>query len=149
MEETKNSADIALLQTLYRGVSMDSDAILTLLGKAKKEDLRQELTEQLDGYQNFANITRDRLSELSVAAKEVGALAKLPSELSLKMATLTDDSPARIAELMIESSTAGIVSLQKQVSEAQQSGVSPDNVELADGVLNFRQKNINKMKAFL
>ena len=50
---------------------------------------------------------------------------------------------------MIEGSTEGLIALQKQVNEAQQSGVSPDNVALADGVLNFRQKNINKMKEFL
>ncbi len=149
MANNQKNPDVALLQEVYKTVSMGTDSVLTILGKARKEDIRSELTEELDGYQNFAGLTRDRLSALSVPAEEVGLLAKIPAELSIRMSTLTDDSSSKLAELMINGSTMGIIELQKEIKNAEKAGASKENIQLATGVLNFQQKNINQMKAYL
>ena len=149
MEENIKNPDVTLLQGVYKSVSMGCDSILTVLGKTKKEALRVELTSELDGYQNFANITRNRLSELSSPAKEVGMLEKIPAELSIRMSTLTDDSTSKLAELMINGSTMGVIELQKEINTAEKAGAKQENIQIANDVLTFQQDNINKMKSFL
>ncbi len=149
MDTKQKSPDATLLQGIYKTVSMGTDSVLTILGKAKAEDIRMELTTELDGYQNFANLTRDRLSSLSCPAEELGMLQKLPAELSIRMSTLTDDSSSKLAELMINGSTMGVIDLQKEIKTAEKAGATHENLQLAEGVINFQQKNIDKMKAFL
>ncbi len=149
METNQKNPDVTLLQSVYKTVTMGTDSVLTILGKAKKEEMRAELTEELDGYQNFANLTRERLSSLSAIAEEAGLLAKIPAELSIRMSTLTDDSSSKLAELMINGSTMGVIELQKEIHTAQKDGADEENLQFATGVLNFQQKNINKMKTFL
>ncbi len=149
MDSKQKDPNVTLLQGVYKAVTMSTDSVLTILGKAKKEDIRMELTEELDGYQNFANMTRERLSALSTPAQEAGILEKIPAELSIRMSTLTDDSSSKLAELMINGSTMGVIELQKEIKTAEKAGAHQENIQLAEGVLNFQQKNIDKMKEFL
>lgn len=151
MEENQiaQNPDVQFLQELYKGVCMGTDSINTILGKAKDKAMREELTAELDGYQDYANKTRNKLSEMSVTAKEVGALAKIPAELSIAMNTLVDDSSSKLAELMIDGSTMGVIQMKKELNRAKEDGVSQDAVKLAEDVVAFQEKNIEKMKTFL
>ena len=151
MEENQRpqNPDVAFLQDVYKGVCMGTDAINTVLGKAKDKAFREELTAELDGYQHFANQARNALTELSVTAKEVGTLAKLPSEISINMSTLVDDSTSKLAELMIDGNTMGVVQMKKDINRAGKDGVSASAVHLAEEVVAFQEKNVETMKAFL
>ncbi len=149
MEQKKNDPNVTLLQSIYKSVSMGEDSVLTILGKAKKEDLRSELTSELTAYQKFGNIIRDKLSAYGAAAEEVGVLQKLPAELSIRMSTLTDDSPARLAELAMNGAAMEMIELQKEIKEGKKSGAHQDNIRLAEGVFNLRKESLDKMRNFL
>ena len=121
----------------------------TILGKARDKAFREELTAELDGYQDFANRARDQLTALSVVAKEVGTLAKLPSEISINMSTLVDDSTSKLAELMIDGNTMGVVQMKKELSRAEEDDISASAISLAEDVVAFQEQNIETMKTFL
>lgn len=149
-EKQKNtSPDEMFLQDLYKNACMGTDSVTTILGKAKDEKLRCELTAQLDGYQNFANITRNKLTGMSATAKEITAFAKIPAELSIMMNTMVNNSTSKIAEMMINGSTMGIIDLGKRVKQAQSEGVSEDVVKIANDMMSFEEDNIQKMKTYL
>ena len=148
-DKQKKTPDEELLQEVYKSVCMGTDSVTTILGRTKDVGLRQELTAQLDGYQNFANIARNKLSDMRVTAKEVSALAKMPAEVSIMMTTMTDASPSKIAEMMINGSTMGVIEMKKRVKQAQTDGASEDNIKIANDVVTFEENNINKMKSFL
>lgn len=128
---------------------MGTDAVNTILGKARDKAFREELTAELDGYQDFANRARDKLTALSVVAREVGTLAKLPSELSINMSTLVDDSTSKLAELMIDGNTMGVVQMKKELSRAEDDDISSSAISLAEDVVAFQEQNIETMKTFL
>lgn len=148
-KQTSKDAEVAFLQEVYKGVSMGTDAVNTILGKARDKSFREELTAELDGYENFANQARDQLTALSVAAKEVGAFAKIPSTISINMSTLVDDSTSKLAELMIDGNTMGVVQMKKELSRVEQGAISDDATKLAEDVVSFQEKNIETMKTFL
>ncbi len=137
------------LQDLYESVCMGTDSVTTVLGKTDDAALRMELTAQLDGYQNFANLTRNKLTELNKQAKEVNAFAKMPAELSIMMTTMVNSSPSKIAEMMINGSTMGVIDLTRRVNRAKGEGVGADLTKLANDMIAFEEGNIGKLKAFL
>ena len=148
-KQKKTNPDEELLQELYKNACMGTDSVTTILGKTKDEKLRCELTAQLDGYQNFANVTRNKLSGMSVTAKEINAFAKIPAEVSIMMNTMVDSSTPKIAEMMINGSTMGVINLKKRIGQAQTEGVSQDVVKIASDIMAFEEDNINKMKNYL
>ena len=148
-KQKNTNPDEVLLQDLYKNACMGTDSVTTILGKTKDEKLRCELTAQLDGYQNFANITRNKLSGMSAVAKEITAFAKIPAELSIMMNTMVDSSPSKIAEMMINGSTMGVINLEKRVKQARSEGVSEDVVKIANDMMSFEEDNIQKMKPYL
>ena len=148
-KQTSKDAEVAFLQEVYKGVSMGTDAVNTILGKARDKSFREELTAELDGYENFANQARDQLTALSVAAKEVSTFAKIPSAISINMSTLVDDSTSKLAELMIDGNTMGVVQMKKELSRVEQGAISDDATKLAEDVVAFQEKNIETMKTFL
>ncbi len=141
-KQKKTNPDEELLQEMYKNACMGTDSVTTILGKTKDEKLRCELTAQLDGYQNFANVTRNKLSGMS-------ATAKIPAEMSIMMTTMVDSSTPKIAEMMINGSTMGVINLKKRIKQAQTEGVSQDVVKIASDIMAFEEDNINKMKNYL
>lgn len=148
-KQKKTNPDEEFLQDLYKNACMGTDSVTTVLGKTKDEKLRCELTAQLDGYQNFANTTRNKLSGMSSTAKEISAFAKIPAEISIMMSTMVDNSTSKIAEMMINGSTMGVIDLKKRVKQAEQDGVSEEVVKIANDMMTFEEDNIDKMKNYL
>ena len=86
------SPDERLLSEIYKSVSMGSDSVTTIIGKTKDSTLRTALTSQLDGYQRFVNETKAKMNEKNIEVKNPGILSKMPSEISINMTTMIDNS---------------------------------------------------------
>ena len=65
------------------------------------------------------------------------------------MNTMVDSSPSKIAEMMINGSTMGVINLEKRVKQARSEGVSEDVVKIASDMMTFEEDNIQKMKPYL
>ena len=58
-----------------------------------------------------------------------------------------DDSRSRIAEMMIQGTTMGIVKTIRHIRDYE--GDDPDARKLAQKLLDTQEKNVEQMKAFL
>lgn len=143
----RENKDEKLLDEIYKSVTMGSDSVTTIISKTNDAALRQTLTAQLDGYQNFVGITRGKLTERRLKVKESGVLAKIPAEMSINMTTMIDNSNTKIAEMMINGSTMGVIEIKRQMRKSK--GAADDCMTLASDYVAFEEDNINKMKAFL
>ena len=149
MENSQKKADEALLQEIYKNVTMGTDSLMTILGKAEDETLRENLSADLDTYEGYAKRAKEKLEAMSVEAKGVNALQKLPAEMGITMSTLTDRSNSKMAELMIEGAVMGVTEFKELIREADKNGASLENVRLAGDVLSFHEEMINKMRRYL
>jgi hypothetical protein len=149
MENSQKKADEALLQEIYKNVTMGTDSLMTILGKAEDETLRENLSADLDTYEGYAKRAKEKLEAMSVEPKGVNALQKLPAEMGITMSTLTDRSNAKMAELMIEGAVMGVTEFKELIREADKNGASLENVRLAGDVLSFHEEMINKMRRYL
>ena len=138
-----------LLCEIYKNANMGEDSLCSLIGKVKDDNLRRDITYQLDTYAGYANTAKSKLAEMNVKAKELSPFAKISSEISMAMSTMTDSSAPKLAELIIEGSTMGIVKLKKQITAAKRENAPEHIMNFANEVVTFEENSINKMKEYL
>ena len=138
-----------LLCEIYKNANMGEDSLCSLIGKVKDENLRRDITCQLDTYAGYAQTAKNKLADMNVKAKELSPIAKISSEISMAVSTMTDSSAQKLAELIIEGSTMGIVELKKQITAAKNENAPEHIVNFANEVVTFEENSINRMKEYL
>ena len=139
--------DEDLLDEVYKSVTMGSDSVSTLIGKTNDASMREALTARLEGYQNFASTTRTKMNEKNYKIKEAGALTKIPAEVTMNVTTMMDNSNTKIAEMMINGSTMGIIELTRKIRRTP--CADADSVKIASDVVAFEESGIEQMKTYL
>ena len=138
-----------LLCEIYKNANMGEDSLCMLIGKVKDEKLRRDITCQLDTYAGYAQTAKNKLANMNVKAKELSPIAKISSEISMAVSTMTDSSAQKLAELIIEGSTMGMTDAKKQVSEYERKNASPDALRFSREIVSFEEGNIEKLKKYL
>ncbi len=138
---------VSLLQEIYQNARTAVEAIETLLSKSSASQFTASLKSQASRYREIAKS----------AAAQLGGFRELPAEnpifdriglwASLQMGTLTNHAPGHMAEIIINGSTAGIVSLTKRLHAAPQT--DPAAKALAHDLLDTEQQTIRLMGSFL
>ena len=150
MENKKSKhPEEALMQAVYKNAKMGSEAVTTVIGKTKDAHMREELTSQLESYYSFETASKNKLLEMSADAKDPSMFSKLPTDLSIKMSTMMDNSNSKIAEIMIGGYNMGLLDLQKSINQAKSDGVPEEVMNIAESVVAFEQSSIEKMKNYL
>ena len=149
MEKKKENPDILFLQDIYKSVSLRSELLTAVLEKTGNDELKEALSAAIDTCAGFAARAKQSLEKLSVQAKEPGMLEKIPSEISVRASMLTDHCTSKIAEFIIEGAVSGTGEYKEKIREADNAGVSLENIRLAGDVLAFHEGMINKMRPYL
>ena len=139
--------DNELLQHIHPTAQMGRQGIFDVLGYAKDETFRQALNAQMNEYKDLANRSGELLYERGEQPKEIGTMAKVSSEVMSTVKTLSDHSPSKIAEMMIQGNTMGITKSTKCLNDY--TGTDPGVRKLADCLLKTEQANVEQMKKYL
>ena len=147
---TKNEKCTAdVLSKLYKYVKMGSDSIINLLPKVEEGELKTKLTKQLGGYEADAMELKKMLEELDVVPEEEGRITKMSSKIGIMMNTMIDSTASHIAQMIIEGSTMAITEITKLIREYENTSCSEKSITFARRIIEFEEKNIETMKAFL
>ena len=148
MEQTKTK-NSEMLEQLYKNVKMGSDSIIKLMPKASDSQFKTDLTEQLNGYEQFASRARNMLHEAGCEPKNENPITKMWASLGMTMNTLTDSSDSHLAQMVVEGSTMGVTDTIKVLREFENTDVSEDALSLARDIIKFEEKNIENMKSHI
>ncbi len=144
--DKKQSEEI--LAEIYRNAQLALTSISDIMPQVDDHETRTELTAQHEEYERFsakaAMIAKDRDIEL----KEPNPFKKAMMWGSIKMNTLTDNSRAHIAEMMLQGTVMGISALRKSKSEAYEEG-SDEILALLDEMIAAEEAFEKKWKAYL
>ena len=135
-----------LYQEIYKGCKMGGEAIVNLLPKVSDDRLREELTAQLERYEEFASEAREQLFEMDKTPKEENLLTKLSSKMGVMMNTMIDATSSHIAQMIIEGCSMGITELIKAIHAHDE---SDDAEKLARKVISFEESCTENMKKYL
>ena len=150
MNDTFNrSATQNFLGDLYKNMKMGGDSIVNILPKVNDGDLKQELTAQLNRYEEFSKDIGNRLRDEGGKPEEEGVMTKLMSKMGMAMNTAMDSTSSHIAQMMIEGATMGITENTKLVREYENKHCSEDALRLGKSTIRFMEDSVERMKQYL
>ncbi len=149
MEDKCSKSTQELLESLHKNVSMGKESVMDIMSKVRGEELREELTGQLDKYGQFINEINAELRETVGRSKSESMMTKIAAKLGIEMNTLTDATEQHIAQMIIEGTTMGITDTIRLVRDYENTNCSESALKLAKSVIDFQEKTVSRMKKFL
>lgn len=148
-EQNGKNVTKSFLDSLYKNVKMGADSIIDLMPKVKSEDMRAEMTSELERYEKFAKDIRDILFKLGEEPKEESFMTKAMTKMGIAMNTMMDDSTSHIADMMIQGATMGVTDTTKLVREHENTPCSEEALALARETIKYEEESIERLKKFL
>ena len=148
-QSNSNMATKKLLDDLYKNVKMGADSIIDLMPKVGDEEMKSELTSELEKYDSFAKEIKNMLLDMGEEAKDESIFAKLGTKMSVTMNTLMDSTTSHIAEMMIQGGTMGITDATKSLREYENTSCSEEALDLAKRIIKYEEDTVERLKEFL
>ena len=136
-----------ILNSLLNTVQMGQVGIRSVMNKAVRADLQKALQSQLKEYDRFEtqvfNIAAARGWEL----KEVDPLVRSMSNMISRTKLAFGAQDSKIAAMMIQGNTRGIIMGMKDLHQAHQ--VDQQVQDISQRLLDTEEANIKQMQGFL
>lgn len=143
----ENQVEVNVLDELNKGACMGRDAIHYVLEKVNDENLKEELENEYKKYKNILDKISDIFPEYSEGdPHETNAMNKAMTWYSVEMKTLMDDSPSKIAELLLQGTNMGIIEGHKLLNNKN----TDEQVnKLVQEFVDMQEESVEKLKKFL
>lgn len=142
-----SNEEINVLHENSRNTRMALDSIHTVLNKVYDEDLAYDLNCQANKYRELERKNDRALMKEGLLPREGSKLEKAMLWSSIQANTLLNTSTAHVADMMIQGTTRGITDLMKVTHNNKVQGSYAN--EIANELMEFEEKNIEKLKSYL
>ena len=143
-----NDPNITLANYVYENAEMGKQTIPKVMEIVTNDEMKQDLTNQMEEYNTLASEAKGIVTAGSADLKEPGTVSNVMSDVMLKMKTLTDKSSSNLAEMMIQGSVMGTITLQRHLNRAGEK-VDSRVKGLADKMMQTEKNNIEQLKKYL
>lgn len=140
--------DVEMLNSIRKSTQMGCYGIKTVMEETRSPELYKELKSQLEEYEKIYDEADTLLRNKGGKEKNINPMAKMGSSMSAMMKIrMAKDPNAKIAELMIQGNTKGLI---KSIHNNRTMGVLDPKVKaLSNRLLQSSQANADSMKGFL
>lgn len=145
MDETNE-----LLVILYQDCFMAVKNLEVLLEEIKTKDnkIKGEVEIILKEYEKYLKDVKKLLKTNKVKPKKVSPFALYGAKMKMKKDVREDNSDSKISDIIIQGLVMGIIDINKRIDNYK-NDVSNDLIKLTNGLLEFQQNSIDKLKEFL
>lgn len=140
-------ADRAVLGESYRNTRMGREAINVMIGKVEDDDLALDLNRQACRFTQLEEKIQKKYQKEKETPPEDRLMERTMLWGGIQMNTLLNASTEHLADMMIQGNTKGITELMKVVKKNK--SVQKEYYEMAQELMDFEEKNIEKLKAYL
>ena len=141
------SDDAGVLREVQRNSKMAMKAIDTISDKIYDDDLSMQLARESMKYSEIYNKATDRLLDGKAASYKESGISDMMLKGGIKANTLLNTSTSHMAELLIQGSNRGLTSMWKSINENERAGNM--SMEVAKELMDFEEKNIERLKKYL
>lgn len=118
MEQKDRKKTEEALAEIYRNAQLALTSIADILPEVgEDEELKNELHAQHEEYEKFSAKAAILARDLGLELKEPNPMKKMMMWGSIKMNTMTDNSRAHLAEMMVQGTVMGITALRTTQGE--------------------------------
>lgn len=136
-----------ILRAVQKNAQMALDAIRTMESKVYDDALAVDLNKQAVKYSEIKNRMTEKLREEKAEPYHDRAGEKAMLWGGIQMNTMLNTSTSHIAEMMIQGSNRGITQMCRTLNHNDMAGKFA--VEAAKELMDFEEKNIERMKQYL
>ena len=139
-----------LLEYIYQTADMGKNSLETLLNALEGKDnkIKVVVEKQLKEYEKYYDKSEKLLKKNKVKPKTKGVMTEMMSKMGINMNVMKDNSDAKMAEMLIQGLTMGIVEMEKKIKDYKDE-VDKDIIKLAKDVLKFQEKSLEEIKEYL
>lgn len=141
------SDDAKVLREVQRNTKMAMKAIDTITDRVYDDDLSMHITRESMKYAELYNKATDRLLNGRVASYRENGIQDMMLKGGVRANTMLNTSTSHIAELLIQGSNRGLTSMWKAINHNENAGNV--SMEIAKELMDFEEKNIEKLKQYL
>ena len=145
-EET-NSKKTEFLIELHKNVQMGKFALEEVIEKCKDEKLRKTLLLQYHDFEKLSGDIAGAIIELNATPKSATFMQNMMLKSSIRMSTILDNSPSKLADMVIQGDNQGIMDINRLL---KQSEVKDEKaITLATTLLETEQRHVDDLKKYL
>ncbi len=127
-----------VLAEIHRNCELALQSISNILPETEDGDVKEELLRQHEEYEKISGKATILAKDRGIELKNPGPIKKAMMWSSIKMSTMSDNSRAHIAEMMVQGTVMGITALKNSLSEMTEHDERIH--ELANELLNSEEK---------
>lgn len=139
--------DIKVLQEIQRNTKMAMKALDTISSKIYDDDLSIQAARESMKYADIYNQATNRLLDGKIPSYKETGFQDLMLKGGIHANTLLDTSTSHIAEMLIQGSNRGLTSMWKSINHHE--NASNTSMEIAKELMDFEEKNIERLKQYL
>ena len=110
------------LAEIYRNAQLALQSISNVLPAVEDARIKEELSRQHEAYEQFSAKAQVLARDKGLELKEPNPMKKVMMWGSIKMSTMTDNSPSHIAEMMVQGTVMGITALKSTLGDLPSDG---------------------------
>ena len=141
------SDDAKVLREVQRNTKMAMKAIDTITDRVYDDDLSMHITRESMKYAELYNKATDRLLNGRAASYRENGIQDMMLKGGVRANTMLNTSTSHIAELLIQGSNRGLTSMWKAINHNENAGNV--SMEIAKELMDFEEKNIEKLRQYL
>ncbi len=141
------SDDVRVLQEVQKNTKMAIKAIDAISEKIYDDNLSMLVTRESMKYSDIYNKASDRLLDGKAAPYRESGFQDMMLKNGVRANTMFNTSTSHIAELLIQGSNRGLTSMWKAINHNEKAGNI--SMEVARELMDFEEKNIEKLKQYL
>lgn len=139
--------EISVYKEIKKNTEMAISAIDFISDKIYDDSLSLQISREALKYSDIKNKAENKLIQGKAEVYKTKPLAELMLKAGILMNTMFNTSTGHIAELMIQGSSRGIVDIQKIINKYP--GLNGHAMETAKELMDFEEKNIERLKKYL
>lgn len=143
----ENTRTAEFLNKVYQNAHMASESIATVSQKVQDKNLLSDLQTQHQQYTAITSKATTELANENEFPSEKSMMAQAMTWGGIQMNTVFDKTPDRIAEMMIQGSTMGIIDMTRTIK--QYNDVPRDIKALGYELITIEENNVQRMKNYL
>ena len=143
------SNNLNVLDEVNKGATMGMDAISIISEKTHDADLKQTLKVEYNKYQKISERVNELYAKYTTEKKphETSKMQKMMTWYGVQMRTITDDTPSKLSELLMQGTNMGIIEGRRLINNNNR---IDDNIKnILHDFVTMQEDSVETLKRFL
>ena len=143
--------NLNILDEVNKGATMGMNAIKMVGDKTHDADLKSTLKTEYEKYNKISERIHNLYSQITTDKEphEVNEMEKMMTWYGIQMRTITDDTPSKLSELLMQGTNMGIIEGRRLLNHNQNTRVDESVKNILNDFVAMQEDSVETLKKFL